>query len=533
MRENPPTGIDDCLLKLAGSAGLDGALAAFPGDVLAAASGAAQHRASAVAGTSAVEVESAGTPNQGTARGEGPTETHWLGAAAIASAFANRQLSPVELLASLLDRIARLDPQINAFIHLDAEFAMEAARLAEREISAGRSRGSLHGVPVGIKDIFDVAGLPTTCNSKIRLGAIASADAHVVARLRAAGAIILGKLGTHEFAMGGPAFDLPFPPPRNPWNLDHHPGGSSSGSGAGLAAGLFPLALGSDSGGSVRHPSSACGISGLKPTYGLVSRAGVFPLSFTLDTVGPMARSAADVALMLDVIAGYDPRDPGSVASPQYGFASDLQTGVRGLRIGFVRHFHETDLPADPEVVAGLEQLAKVLTAEGAQVRTVRLPSLNEFAGVGRVIVSAEGWALHAPWLRSRPGDYGRLSRQRLMTGAFLMAGDYLQARARQRQMIDVVNEVFRDVDILLTASALVPPCRIDDPDMLAHTHGLQAWMPFNVTGHPAITVRTGLSKDGLPLSAQLVGPLFHDSQVLRAAAAYERSTTFVQRPPM
>src|SRR5690348_18346876 len=193
---------------------------------------------------------------------------------------------------------------------------MDAARAAEKELSAGRVRGPLHGIPVGIKDIIDVAGLPTTCHSKILVNKVATADAAVIARLRQAGAIILGKLSTHEFAIGGPSFDLPFPPARNPWNPAHHPGGSSSGSGAGVAGGLFPMALGSDTGGSVRNPASACGIVGLKPTYGLVSRRGVFPLSFTLDHVGPMTRTVADNALMLEVIAGHDPLDPGSAAAP-------------------------------------------------------------------------------------------------------------------------------------------------------------------------------------------------------------------------
>ena len=215
------------------------------------------------------------------------SELHWLSAAEAVRAFAARRLSPVELLTALLARIERLDPTLHAFTRLDADAAMDAARAAEAEIAAGRVRGPLHGVPVGVKDIIDVAGLPTTCHSKILLDNVAKADAVVISKLRQAGAIILGKLSTHEFAIGGPSFDLPFPPARNPWNADHHPGGSSSGSGAGVCAGLFPLALGSDTGGSVRNPASACGIVGLKPTYGLVSRRGVFPLSFTLDHVGP------------------------------------------------------------------------------------------------------------------------------------------------------------------------------------------------------------------------------------------------------
>ena len=221
-------------------------------------------------------------------------------------------------------------------------------------------------MPVGIKDIIDVAGLPTTCHSKILIDNIAAADAVCVSRLRGAGAIVLGKLSTHEFAIGGPSFDLPWPPARNPWNPDHHPGGSSSGSGSGVAAGLFPMALGSDTGGSVRNPASACGIVGLKPTYGLVSRRGVFPLSFTLDHVGPLTRTVADNALMLEVDRRPRPARSGQRRPRLPGtMRRQLERGVGGLRIGFVRHFHETDLPADPEVAAGLENVARALQSAG------------------------------------------------------------------------------------------------------------------------------------------------------------------------
>src|SRR5438309_586942 len=288
-------------------------------------------------------------------------DLHWMTQVEAAGNIAARKLSPLELMSALLERIGQLDPKLNVFIRLDGEAAMQEARAAEAEMMAGRTRGPLHGVPVGIKDIIDVAGLPTTCHSKILIENVAASDAVCVAKLRGAGAIVLGKLSTHEFAIGGPSFDLPWPPARNPWNPDHHPGGSSSGSGSGVAAGLFPMALGSDTGGSIRNPASACGIVGLKPTYGLVSRRGVFPLSFTLDHVGPLTRTVADNALMLDVIAGHDPLDPGSAAVPSGHYAAGLERSVRGLRIGFVRHFHETDLPADPEVVTGLEQVAGTL----------------------------------------------------------------------------------------------------------------------------------------------------------------------------
>jgi aspartyl-tRNA(Asn)/glutamyl-tRNA(Gln) amidotransferase subunit A len=462
------------------------------------------------------------------------SELHWLSAAEATHAFAARTLSPVELLQALLNRIEQLDPALNAFLRLDADAALDAARAAEKEIAAGHPRGPLHGVPVGIKDIIDVAGLPTTCHSKILLDNVKSADAVVVAKLRQAGAIILGKLSTHEFAIGGPSFDLPFPPARNPWNREHHPGGSSSGSGSGVCAGLFPIALGSDTGGSVRNPASACGVVGLKPTYGLVSRRGVFPLSFTLDHVGPLARTVADAALLLDAIAGHDPADPGSTPTTARHFGRDLTRGIRDLRVGFVRHFHEIDMPANPEVTAALEDAARVLQAEGAEVRDVTLPSLNEFSAVNRVILGAEAFSIHAPWLRTRPGDYGQLSRRRLLAGAFFSAGDYVGAQRRRAQMIATVNEAFRDFDILVCASSLDPASRLDDPVETARTYPRQARTPFNVTGHPALAMMSGLSDSGLPLSVQFVGRYFEDATVLRVAAAYERGTEWhTRRPPI
>ena len=462
------------------------------------------------------------------------TALHWLGIAEASQAFAARALSPVELLSGLVARIERLDPQLHAFIRLDVDAAMDAARAAEKELAAGRKRGPLHGVPIGVKDIIDVVGLPTTCHSKILLDNVAKQDAAVIERLRQAGAIVVGKLSTHEFAIGGPSFDLPFPPARNPWNPEHHPGGSSSGSGAGVCAGLFPGALGTDTGGSVRNPASACGIVGLKPTYGLVSRRGVFPLSFTLDHVGPLTRSVADAALMLDAMAGYDPADVGSAprANLAQPFGHMLDRGVRDLRVGFVRHFHETEMPAAPEVAIALEEVARVLEAEGAAVRDVTLPSLNEFAAVNRVILCSEAWSIHARWLRSRPEDYGQLARRRLMPGAFMTAGDYVGAQRRRLQMIAAVEDALRDVDVLLCASSMDPASRIEDADETQRTYPRQARTPFNVTGHPALAMMAGVATNGLPLSAQFVGRNFGEAMLLRVAGAYEQATEWHKRKP-
>jgi aspartyl-tRNA(Asn)/glutamyl-tRNA(Gln) amidotransferase subunit A len=457
---------------------------------------------------------------------------HWLSAAEIAEAYAAKTLTSRQLTSELLSRIHRLDPRLHAFIHIDADGAMSGAAEADREMAAGHNRGPLHGVPVAIKDIIDVAGLATTGHSKILIDNIATADATVIRKLRQAGAIILGKLSTHEFALGGPSFDLPFPPARNPWDLEHHPGGSSSGSGAGVAAGLFPLALGTDTGGSVRNPASACGIVGLKPTYGLVSRRGVFPLSFTLDHVGPLTRTVADSALLLDAIAGHDPADPGSAASQARGFGRLLDRGVRDMRIGFVRHFHERDTPAHPEVAAALEDVARVLQAEGAQVHTVTLPSLTEFAAINRVILCSEGWSIHAPWLRERPGDYGQLTRRRLLPGAFMTAGDYVGAQRRRTEVIAAIEDRLRDYDVLLCASSMDPSSRLDEAEETARTYQRHARMPFNVTGHPALAMMSGLSRSGLPLSVQFAGRYFDDATVLRVAAAYERVTGWHKKKP-
>ena len=485
-------------------------------------------------GTSGRATSAPGSGTPGTGAGELP----WLSAAAAARAFRDRSLSPVELLQGLLAHIERHDPALNVFIRLDAQAALAAARAAEQAFAQGRAQGRalgpLHGIPVGIKDIIDVAGLPTTCHSRVLLDNVATADAGCVAQLRRGGAIILGKVATHEFATGGPSFDLPFPPARNPWNPDHHPGGSSSGSGAGVAGGLFPLALGTDTGGSVRNPASCCGIVGMKPTYGLVSRRGVFPLAHSLDHVGPLARTAEDAALLLDAIAGYDPQDPGSAATAAHGFGAELGRGVRGLRIGFVRHFHETDIPANPEVAAALEQAARVLEAEGALVRSVTLPALQEYGTVCKVISNSESWSMHAPWLRSRPGDYGSLGRTRLMAGAFLPASLYVDAQRRRTELIAATEDALREHDVLMCASAMEPASRIDDAAETARTYPRQARQPFNVTGHPALAMMSGLSSQGLPLSVQFAGRWFQDATVLRVAAAYERATAWhTMRPPL
>jgi aspartyl-tRNA(Asn)/glutamyl-tRNA(Gln) amidotransferase subunit A len=461
------------------------------------------------------------------------TAPHEWTLAEASAAIARRRISAVEYLDALKARFDALEPRLNTTIRPLWEEAREAARKADRRIARGGPLSPLDGLAIGLKDVIDLKGHPTTCHSRLLLDNVKTADAAVVAALRAAGAIFPAKLATHEFAIGGPAFDLPFPPARNPWNPAHHPGGSSSGAGAAVAAGILPAALGTDTAGSVRHPASHCGLVGMKPTYGLVSRRGVFPLAFTLDHVGPLTKDVASNALLLGAIAGHDPLDPGSAARRRENYRRSLHQGLKGLTIGFVRHFHETDQPATPEVAAALEAAAKVMAKEGAKIRTVTLPPLAEFAAVNRVIMLAEAAAIHGRWLRESPELYSALTRRRLAPGLFLRAEEYVQAQRRRRALVAAVEAAFAACDLLLTASSMDPACRIDDAEAIEITYPRQARIPFNVTGHPAMTMMCGLSQEaGLPLSLQLVGRYFDEATIYRAGAAYERATPWKEARP-
>ncbi len=449
------------------------------------------------------------------------------------AAIRRKRISPVEYLDALRARFDALEPRLNTTVRPLWDDARTEAQKATRRIARSGPRSAIDGLPIGLKDIIDLKGHPTTCHSRHLLDNVKQEDAAVVARLRAAGAIFPAKLATHEFAIGGPAFDLPFPPARNPWNTAHHPGGSSSGSGSSVGAGILPAALGTDTGGSVRHPASHCGIVGMKATYGLVSRRGVFPLAFTLDHVGPMTRDVASNAMLLNAIAGHDAADPGSAAVRAENYARALKKGLRGLTIGFVRHFHETDQPATAEVAAAIDAAARVMSRHGAKVKTVTLPALGDFAGVNRAILMSEAAAIHGHWLREAPDGYSNLTRKRLAPGLFVRAEDYVNAQRRRRELVAAVESTFADCDLLLTASSMDPACRIDDPEAVELTYPRQARTPFNVTGHPALTLMCGLSQaEGLPLSLQLVGRFFGEATIYRAAAAYEAAAPWKDRRP-
>jgi aspartyl-tRNA(Asn)/glutamyl-tRNA(Gln) amidotransferase subunit A len=438
------------------------------------------------------------------------TDLATLTAAEMAAGYRVGRFSPVDVIDAALERIAAFDPKINAVVYLDAADARRQAEQAHRAVKAGVDL-PLVGIPVGVKDIIDVAGVPTTCHSRLLLDNTAAADAEPVRRLRDAGAIVLCKLATHEFALGGPSFDLPFPPARNPWNTDHNPGGSSSGSGAAVAAGFVPIALGTDTAGSIRHPAGACGVFGLKPTYDAVSRQGTFPLAPSLDHVGPLARHVGDLHTAFGVMAGRSGKAP-SVH------------GAAPLRIGYVRHFHSTDIIASADVANALDRVADRFADSGLHVEEIRLPPLQMFLAASRAILFYEAYAVHAHWLRTRPEGYGTLGRQRLMVGAFLEVDDLRRATIMRDQLGTVVEEAFGSIDVLLTANMMEPPCRIDDAAEVARTGVRQARAPFNGSGHPALSICTGYSSEGLPLSAQLVGRHGHEDDLFNLSELLGRT---------
>ncbi len=440
----------------------------------------------------------------------------WLDAAA---RIRTHDLSPVTYVQALLDRIQQHDHTLNAFIHLDVEGALAGARAAEQALETGAELGPMHGVPFALKDIVDRAGMVTTCHSKILEDNLAHEDAEITRRLLGAGGILIGKLATHEFAIGGPCFDLPWPPARNPWDPRRFTGGSSSGSGAAVAAGFVPAAIGTDTAGSVRNPATACGIVGMKPTYDRVSRHGVFPLSWSLDTVGPMTRSVAENAAMLSVLADGE-------------FGDDLDAGVEGLRIGVIRHFHSKDMVADDEVSAAIETAVTTLASLGARVSELSTRALPEYAECNRILLLAEAYAVHERWITTRPQDYGALTLERLMPGAHLRAVDYVQAMRMRRVLTDELLGVMADVDVIVVASSHDPPCLIDDDAAVKRTYQRQARAPFNLTGQPALAMPCGFTRDNLPIGLQIAARPFQESLIYRVARAYERASGFTDRHP-
>ncbi len=446
--------------------------------------------------------------------------------------IAAKKLSPVELTKACFDRIHRLDNTLHAFVLPTEERAMAEAKAAEAEIMASGPRGPLHGIPIGLKDIVDTKGIETTCQSKILAGNVPETDATCAAKLAAAGTVLMGKLTTHEFADGGPSFDLPKPPSRNPWNPEHFTAGSSSGTGAAVAAGMILCGIGTDTGGSIRGPAALCGIAGIKPTYGLVSRAGVAPAAFSLDHIGPMAWTAEDCALMLQAIAGHDPADPASADQPIPDYTSLLGAGLKGVKVGVIRHFHEVDNRVSAATQAGIDGAVAVMKELGAEISDVTLSPLQDWHACCSLISIVERAAAYEEWARTRLGDFSERVQRRLMLGAMVSGVDYVQAVRRRRELRAELQAAMAGQDVVITAGA---------PDEAAKIDAIPRWdvfaapgftQPFNVAGYPAIAVCTGFGPKGLPVSMQIVGKPFQEATVFRVADAFEKATPYRDRRP-
>jgi aspartyl-tRNA(Asn)/glutamyl-tRNA(Gln) amidotransferase subunit A len=460
------------------------------------------------------------------------TELGFMTIAEMARRIERKELSPVEVTEALIRRTEALDPQLNAFLLPTPQRALDQARAAESEISAGHYRGPMHGIPFALKDIYMTAGIRTTGQSRTCIDTVPNFDATTVTKLYQAGAVLMGKLATHEFAHGGPSFDLPWPPARNPWNREHFTGGSSSGSGAAVAAGLVPAALGSDTGGSIRGPAALCGIVGLKPTYGLVSRHGVYANSFSFDHAGPMTWTVEDCAILLQAIAGHDPNDPASAAHPAADYRAASTGDIRGLRIGIIRHLHEDDCIVSAETAAALEEAFGALRGLGAELGEVRLRAAQDYFDIKVTIAESELLAVHEPALRTRPGDFGEDFLGRVLPAVLIGARDYVQAQRERRRMLAEMKPVYDKFDVLVTATAGGPAPRLDAWRTIEFWRRPSLTTPFNVTGGPALAQCIGFSRSGLPLSMQIVGRPFGEETVLRVAHAYEAATEWRRRRP-
>jgi aspartyl-tRNA(Asn)/glutamyl-tRNA(Gln) amidotransferase subunit A len=459
-----------------------------------------------------------------------------LTVARAAQALRSKEVSALELADAYLRRIEQLNPRVNAYVTVTAERAREDAKRADAELAAGKARGPLHGVPIAHKDLYETAGIRTTGGGKFHANHVPSADCTVARKLRDAGSVLLGKLNTHEYAYGVTTTNPHYGATRNPWNLTHIPGGSSGGSGAAIAAGLATATTGTDTGGSIRMPASVCGVVGLKPTYGRVSKQGVLPLSYAFDHAGPLTRSVEDAALVLNAIAGYDANDATTVRAPSEDYTAQLGAGVRGLRVGVPRAWFFQQ--CDEEVAAAVEAALAQLRRLGADVREAPLPGVAEGVGAIFAFVLAEAQAIHADALRTRPDDFGADVRALLQSPT--PSAESLMTALRARDALTVAaRRVLESVDVLATPATPIPAARIgDDTIRVGGTNEsvlaamIRCTAPFNATRLPALALPCGFTRAGLPIGLQLVGRPFDEATVLRAGHAYERATEWHTRTP-
>ena len=461
------------------------------------------------------------------------TPLHFRTIMEIAEHIAAKQLSPVDVTTAMLERIEQLDGQLKSYATVMREHAMAAAQEAEREINAGMYRGPLHGIPIAVKDLCFTKGVRTMGAAKVMADHVPTFDGTVIAKLESAGAILLGKLNLTEGAMGGynPEFDIP----KNPWNPDRWTGSSSSGSGVATAAGLCFGSLGSDTGGSIRFPSASCGIVGIKPTWGRVSRYGVLALAESMDHVGPMTRSVADAGIMLEAIAGFDVNDPTSLPSPVPNMLEGIGQDLRGVRIGFDENYatHDIDVELAEAVRIGVGTLAD----EGAEIVEVVLPDVDEYVSAWPTLCSAEAVLAHAATYPSQRDDYGPWFRGWLDMGAKVTGADYAKANNLRAACTGHLRRVFAEIDVLVCPSMSAPPHRVS-PKMLYGTYGARDLkfqrftVPFDYNGAPTLSVPCGVNSEGLPLSIQFVGKHLTEPLLCRVGDAYERATQWSDLHP-
>ena len=455
----------------------------------------------------------------------------------VAQAIAQKRFSSREVTKSCLDRIAQWQPRLNAFMAIEPEEALAAADAADAALAKGNAGGALHGVPLAHKDMYYDAGRIVTCGSKIRRDFVATSTSTALQRLKDAGTIRLGSLQMVEFAYGPTGHNAHYGAVHNPWGLDHITGGSSSGSGSAVAARLTFAALGSDTGGSIRMPAHFCGVTGLKTTYGRISRAGAMPLSQSLDTVGPLARTAEDCALLLGLMAGADPHDPTAAAEPVPDYVAATRESITGLTIGVPSAFYVDDL--DPEVERILDETISVLKREGANIVQVELPDQRQLTAAAQLAVAVEASAFHKRWLIERPQDYGPQVLMRLQNGLAIPGVSYLEAMRWRGPALAAYLAAVAGTDAVIVPGAPVPAPTLAEsdvgngPDADAVIQRLTRFTrPVNYLGLPSLGIPAGFTKSGLPVGMQLIGRSFDEAMLLRIGAAFQRATDFHARVP-
>jgi aspartyl-tRNA(Asn)/glutamyl-tRNA(Gln) amidotransferase subunit A len=448
---------------------------------------------------------------------------------AVSALVHSRRASSVDLVRACLDRITRHDRELGAFITLNADGALDEAKRADADLANGIDRGPLHGIPIALKDLYDTAGVRTTGGSRIFADRVPERDCAVVEKLRAAGAVFLGKLNLHEWALGVTNQNPHFGPACNPWDTARIPGGSSGGSAIAVASGFCYVSPGSDTGGSIRIPASLCGVAGLKPTYGRVSLRGVIPLAWTLDHSGPLARTVGDLALALNAMAGHDPLDPGSVDVASEDYAAGIEGGANGVRVVIpTNHFFDD---VDPEVDAAVREAARVLASLGASLTEIALPRVDLLAATQRAILLTDAAAYHREHVRERAADIGADVLTRLRTGQTFTGMDYAQARRDRDELRREWLAVLREQDIILSPTTPIPaPARVGQDAVAAAQRLTANTAPFNLTGVPAISIPCGFTKAGLPIGLQLAAGPWREAFLLRVARAYEHATPWHER---